>query len=141
MTEPFHKPPQIGDSAAPVPYEPPAPHTGPPDSAPANFAPTPRDVAYPPQAIPGTAASPYSTAPQPLPPGYGVPLGYPPQPYYPVPPQMPIVSVTQNNTSGGVVYVRPGVNHGLHLVLTLLTCGMWAPIWIILWVVDAVSRK
>jgi hypothetical protein len=54
---------------------------------------------------------------------------------------MPIVSVTQNNTSGGIVYVRPGVNHGLHLVLTLLTCGMWAPIWIILWVVDATSRK
>ncbi|MEV5836779.1 hypothetical protein [Nocardia sp. NPDC052112] len=55
---------------------------------------------------------------------------------------MPIISVTQNNTTGrGVVYVRPGVNHGLHLVLTLLTCGLWAPIWIILWVFDAMNRK
>lgn len=25
-----------------------------------------------------------------------------------------------------------GVNHGLHLILTVLTCGLWAPIWLIL---------
>jgi hypothetical protein len=29
-----------------------------------------------------------------------------------------------------VIY-RPGTNHGLHLVLTLLTCGLWFPIWLI----------
>lgn len=24
---------------------------------------------------------------------------------------------------------RTGANHPLHLVLTLITCGMWAPFW------------
>lgn len=24
-----------------------------------------------------------------------------------------------------------GANHGLHAVLTVLSCGMWAPVWII----------
>lgn len=23
-----------------------------------------------------------------------------------------------------------GVNHALHLVLTILTCGLWAPVWL-----------
>jgi hypothetical protein len=30
-------------------------------------------------------------------------------------------------------------NHGLHAVLTLLTCGLWAPIWFIIAI--AGSRK
>jgi hypothetical protein len=30
-----------------------------------------------------------------------------------------------------VVYAN-GTNHGLHAVLTLLTCGMWLPVWILL---------
>lgn len=29
------------------------------------------------------------------------------------------------------VIVRGGTNHGLHLILTVLTCGLWLPIWII----------
>lgn len=32
----------------------------------------------------------------------------------------------QNNRGGGPLRERRGANHGLHLVLTLLTCGMWA---------------
>jgi hypothetical protein len=27
-----------------------------------------------------------------------------------------------------------GVNHGLHFLLTVLTCGLWAPVWLILWI-------
>lgn len=34
-----------------------------------------------------------------------------------------------------VVYNR-GTNHGLHLVLTLLTCGMWLPVWIVIFIVN-----
>jgi hypothetical protein len=30
-----------------------------------------------------------------------------------------------------VVAVSSGPNHALHLILTLLTCGMWLPIWVI----------
>ena len=47
----------------------------------------------------------------------------------PVPHAPPVPLVVTNvavATGGG------GVNHGLHLVLTLLTCGMWAPIWLLL---------
>lgn len=32
----------------------------------------------------------------------------------------------QNNRGGGPITEKRGTNHGLHLVLTLLTCGMWA---------------
>lgn len=27
--------------------------------------------------------------------------------------------------------INVGTNHGLHAVLTLLTCGAWLPVWII----------
>ncbi|MFT9523845.1 DUF2510 domain-containing protein [Mycobacteroides abscessus subsp. abscessus] len=40
-----------------------------------------------------------------------------------------------------VVQSQPRVNHLLHLILTLLTCGLWAPIWIILAIVDVATRK
>ena len=33
---------------------------------------------------------------------------------------------------GGQVYVPPPTNHVLHLLLTLLTCGLWAPMWILI---------
>lgn len=35
-----------------------------------------------------------------------------------------------------VVVYNGGTNHGLHLVLTLLTCGMWLPVWIIIVIVN-----
>jgi hypothetical protein len=34
-----------------------------------------------------------------------------------------------------VVYNR-GTSHGLHLVLTILTCGAWLPVWIIVAIVN-----
>ncbi len=30
-----------------------------------------------------------------------------------------------------VVVVTGGCNHALHLCLTILTCGWWAPIWLL----------
>jgi len=30
-----------------------------------------------------------------------------------------------------IVNQRKQVNHALHLILTLLTCGLWLPVWII----------
>jgi predicted Zn-ribbon and HTH transcriptional regulator len=34
---------------------------------------------------------------------------------------------------------RREFNHGLHLVLTILACGAWLPVWIILWLIYALS--
>ena len=34
-----------------------------------------------------------------------------------------------------VVY-NNGTNHGLHLLLTILTCGLWLPIWICMVIVN-----
>lgn len=74
-------------------------------------------------------------------PGYPHP-GFAPQPMYQAVPQaVPVVNVTQNNMGGGYVAVRRGPNHGLHLVLTLLTCGMWAPVWILVVILDVMNRK
>ncbi|WP_278266147.1 hypothetical protein [Nocardia sp. AG03] len=53
-----------------------------------------------------------------------------------------MISVTQNNgVGGGPILVRRGTNHGLHLVLTLLTCGLWLPVWIILAIFEAMNHK
>ncbi len=64
-------------------------------------------------------------------------------PYAPVPPPP---SVVVNNTIGAApapgvaVAVSGGVNHALHLVLTLLTCGLWLPIWILVAIFSGGSR-
>lgn len=46
---------------------------------------------------------------------------------------VPQQQVVVNNTIGSqpVVTVSSGPNHALHLILTLMTCGFWLPIWII----------
>lgn len=50
--------------------------------------------------------------------------------------------VVQQNTGPFPPYApyRPPVNHVLHLILTLLTCGLWAPVWIVMAIIDAVRR-
>lgn len=35
-----------------------------------------------------------------------------------------------------VVVYNSGTNHGLHLLLTILTCGLWLPVWIIMIIVN-----
>jgi Protein of unknown function (DUF2510) len=88
------------------------------------------------------------TTPPSVPPGwYPDPSGQPGQRYYdgkqwtkhfqPTPPApAPPMSVTVNNTIGTspapiAVAVSGGTNHALHLILTLLTCGLWLPVWIL----------
>ena len=51
-------------------------------------------------------------------------------------PQQPIIVNQQFAPQTPVVVYNSGTNHGLHLVLTLLTCGMWLPVWIILVIVN-----
>lgn len=45
----------------------------------------------------------------------------------------PPPSIVINNVMGGYppVLVKQGPNHALHLVLTVLTCGLWLPVWLI----------
>lgn len=53
-------------------------------------------------------------------------------------PQQPIIVAQQFAPPQGppVVVYAGGTNHGLHLVLTLLTCGLWLPVWIIMVIVN-----
>ncbi|MGW5309841.1 hypothetical protein ACWEQ0_08185 [Nocardia thailandica] len=140
MTEPFDK--TAGLPAIPAePPTPPAPLARHPRQNPAPAAPSPIEAAYPPRPIapsypPASATPPFNNPPypavsHPVPQGYAMPPGYP----------MPTISITQNNTGGAPIIVRRGTNHGLHLVLTLLTCGLWLPVWIILAIFEAMNRN
>jgi hypothetical protein len=59
------------------------------------------------------------------------------QPY----PQQPIY--VQQNVVAPPVVVNGGSSSmaGLHLLLTLLTCGLWLPVWIVIEIVQASSKK
>lgn len=46
--------------------------------------------------------------------------------FVPIPPPTPAAPAVAVAVSAG-----GGTNHGLHLVLTLLSCGLWLPIWIL----------
>jgi hypothetical protein len=84
------------------------------------------------------------THPAPTPPAgwYPDPSGGPGQRYFdgdewtimaPPPSPPPTIVINNNNTVGsaGPVIVSTGPNHALHLILTLFTCGMWLPIWLL----------
>jgi hypothetical protein len=53
-----------------------------------------------------------------------------PQPQYYAPPQQApvVVNVTQNN--GRPLVMRQRIHHGRHALLTVLTGGLWAVVWI-----------
>ena len=83
-------------------------------------------------------------APAPQPGWYPDPSGGPGQRYFDgqqwtlhAPPPPPPTTIVINNNVGAPapVLVTTGPNHGLHLVLTLLTCGMWLPIWLLVAIV------
>lgn len=88
------------------------------------------------------------TAPRPAPGWYPDPSGVPVQRYWDgqkwgpqAPAPQPQVVVNNTNTVAPTpVYFSTGPNHALHLILTLLTCGMWLPVWIIVSIVNSASR-
>ncbi|MBU3750136.1 MAG: DUF2510 domain-containing protein [Mycobacterium sp.] len=57
-------------------------------------------------------------------------------------PQQPII-VNQQVGQPMPIVVNNGSSSmvGLHLVLTLLTCGLWLPIWLIIEIIQAGSRR
>ncbi|MFC4602626.1 hypothetical protein [Rhodococcus kronopolitis] len=55
--------------------------------------------------------------------------GYPPPPQQAYPMyQQPVPVVNQTVV---VNNAKSGCNHTLHLILTLVTCGLWLPVWIL----------
>jgi Domain of unknown function (DUF4352)/Protein of unknown function (DUF2510) len=51
-------------------------------------------------------------------------------------------AVTINNVVGPpLVSVASGPNHALHLILTIFTCGLWLPIWLIITLVNPRSVR
>ncbi|MEU8327323.1 hypothetical protein [Micromonospora sp. NPDC048839] len=67
---------------------------------------------------------PYPPQPQ------GYPQGYPPQGQYPPPGYPPQAPQQQWK-----VIKTGGTRHGMHAMITLFTCGMWAPVWFCVWLV------
>lgn len=59
---------------------------------------------------------------------------------HPMPGGQPVIInqqfAPQAGPSAFVVY-NNGTSHGLHLVLTILTCGLWLPVWIIVAIINA----
>jgi Protein of unknown function (DUF2510) len=83
-------------------------------------------------------------APAPQPGWYPDPSGAPGQRYFdgqqwtinaPPPPPQPSIVINNNVGAPAPLIVATGPNHALHLVLTLLTCGMWLPVWLIVAIV------
>lgn len=136
-TERFEPRPPAHEARPPQPYTPPQQHTqqyNPQQHTPPQYAPQP----YGPLAHEGGFA--YGNPPAP-------PMPYPPQdqfipahlqvpnPYAPPMYQQPFMYPQQMPPMQQTVYVNGGgkrVNHALHLILTILTAGLWLPVWIIL---------
>jgi hypothetical protein len=79
-------------------------------------------------------------APAPQPGWYPDPTGGPGQRYFDghqwtiaAPPPLPQPPIIINNN---IVAPATGSNTALHLTLTLFTCGMWLPVWLIIALVD-----
>lgn len=47
---------------------------------------------------------------------------------------------SQSDFNAIIRYGKP-VNHVLHLILTIVTCGLWGGVWILVWVVSAQAKK
>jgi hypothetical protein len=83
-------------------------------------------------------------APAPQPGWYPDPAGEPGQRYFdgaqwtvhaPPPLSPPTIVINNNVGTSAPFVVTTGPNHALHLVLTVLTCGMWLPVWLLIAIV------
>lgn len=45
-------------------------------------------------------------------------------------------NVIINNSQQQVVQIKKGVSHGFHLFMTLITFGLWLPIWLLCIILD-----
>jgi hypothetical protein len=47
---------------------------------------------------------------------------------------------SQSDFTAIIRYGKP-INHILHLILTLLTCGLWGIVWIVIWIISNQEKK
>ncbi len=47
---------------------------------------------------------------------------------------------SQSDYNAVLRYGKP-INHMLHLILTLVTCGCWSLVWLILYIMQATEKK
>lgn len=88
--------------------------------------PRPEEPERPSWAPPEPVHAPYAPTP-----GYAATVGY-----RQLSPNAQAFATNVNNiriTGGGYGYRR--CNHALHATLTVLTCGLWAPVWFVAWLV------
>jgi hypothetical protein len=55
-------------------------------------------------------------------------------------PRQPAAPYTQPAAAQQMVVMGGGrwipTNHLLHLILTVFTCGLWAPVWLVVWLIN-----
>jgi Protein of unknown function (DUF2510) len=56
-------------------------------------------------------------------------------------PTPPVVSTSATAVAVAIGGGGGGSMHALHAILTLLTCGMWLPVWLIFAIIDAFNNK
>ncbi|MEV1109951.1 hypothetical protein AB0I95_15010 [Micromonospora sp. NPDC049751] len=70
------------------------------------------------------------------------PQGYPPQGQYPPPGYQPQPEYPPQAPPQQFKVIKTGgTRHGLHAMISLFTCGLWLPIWGIIWVITPKKQK
>ena len=110
-------------SYPPAPVSPPPPQVPPPPAFPT--PPAPAAPQQPRQLDPQWGPSSYPEAQ----PQHPMPQQYAAPPPYVAPPQPLVIS---NQMAAGQGFVVKGPNHVLHLLLTIITFGLWLPVWLII---------
>lgn len=60
------------------------------------------------------------------------------QQWVPAPMPVPVPTVVINQAMvPSYIVAQPGTNHAFHLVMTILTAGLWLPIWLIVAVANS----
>src|SRR5574337_482956 len=60
--------------------------------------------------------------------------------FAPPPPPSAIVITNTDAAAGSSVVVTNATNHALHMILTLITGGLWLPVWVVMAVVGSASQ-
>jgi hypothetical protein len=69
------------------------------------------------------------------------PITHPAPPEGHQPPAVPSQALGTQQVHHGVMDVPVDTNHTFHLLFTVFTCGLWLPVWLIVWAVNTGRRK
>lgn len=107
------------------------PQYGPPGTGPAHPPEPEQDASFT-QGMSTIVPPQYQTQPPMRPMDLPPPAGYVHAPYPWLGGSPAASAMAQSNVTNIHLSGRRGVNHALHGTLTVLTCGLWAPVWIAL---------